>query len=138
MVTNLACLMIKIQVAFVYATAGLLKVTGPLWNKGVALYYTMGVSEYGNDALFELLSRFPAVLALMTLGTVLFQISLPYLIWLRPWRPYIILMGTGLHLSISLVMGLFMFGFAMCVSYFFFYQDNESSIGKTIWRRIVS
>ncbi|KYG67085.1 hypothetical protein AZI86_08725 [Bdellovibrio bacteriovorus] len=123
--TNLSVLMIKIQVTFVYATAGLLKVMGPLWNKGVALYYTMGVNEYGNPFLFKLLSENAAFLALMTLGTVLFQISLPYLIWLRPWRPYVVLAGTCLHLSISFVMGLFMFGFAMCVSYSFFSEDKE-------------
>lgn len=123
--TNLSVLMIKIQVTLVYATAGLLKVMGPLWNKGVALYYTMGVNEYGNPFLFKLLSENAGFLALMTLGTVLFQISLPYLIWLRPWRPYVVLAGTCLHLSISFVMGLFMFGFAMCVSYSFFSEDKK-------------
>lgn len=127
-VTNLATLMIKIQVTFVYATAGLLKVMGPLWNKGVALYYTMGVSEYGNAAIFKLFSQFPVLLAAMTLGTILFQISLPYLIWLRPWRPYIVATGTCLHLSISFVMGLFMFGMAMCVSYSFFSEDKEITL----------
>ncbi|MGZ3769948.1 MAG: hypothetical protein ACXVCP_08105 [Bdellovibrio sp.] len=127
-VTNLASLMIKIQITMVYATAGLLKVMGPLWNKGVALYYTMGVSEYGNAEIFNLLSKYPFILAGLSLGTVLFQISLPYLIWMRSWRPYIVAIGTCLHLSICFVMGLFMFGLAMCVSYFFFKEDNESNL----------
>ncbi|MFV3407346.1 hypothetical protein [Bdellovibrio bacteriovorus] len=134
--TNLAALMIKIQVTLVYATAGLLKVMGPLWNKGVALYYTMGVSEYGNHEIFKTLANYPLLLAAMTLGTVLFQISLPYLIWQRNWRPYIVLMGTALHLSISLVMGLFMFGFAMCVSYFFFYEDGEKGLFGSLLKRV--
>lgn len=135
-VTNLAVLMIKIQVTFVYATAGLLKVMGPLWNKGVALYYTMGVTEYGNPEMFQLLAKFPLLLAGLSLGTVLFQISLPYLIWMRPWRPYIVLLGTGLHLSISLVMGLFMFGLAMCVSYTFFKEDGEISLPMQVWQKL--
>ncbi|UXR65333.1 HTTM domain-containing protein [Bdellovibrio bacteriovorus] len=135
-VTNLAVLMIKIQVTFVYATAGLLKVMGPLWNKGVALYYTMGVTEYGNPEMFHLLAKFPLLLAALSLGTVLFQISLPYLIWMRAWRPYIILLGTGLHLSISLVMGLFMFGLAMCVSYTFFKEDEEISLPMQVWYKL--
>jgi hypothetical protein len=126
-VTNLAVLMIKLQVVFVYATAGLLKVMGPLWNKGVALYYTMGVSEYGNPWIFRMFSEHAWMLAAFTLGTVLFQLSLPYLIWMKKWRPLVILAGTGLHLSISLVMGLFMFGLAMCVSYFFFHEDKETA-----------
>lgn len=134
--TNLAALMIKIQVTFVYATAGLLKVMGPFWNKGVALYYTMGVSEYGNEHIFSTLTNYPVILAGMTLATVLFQISLPYLIWQRAWRPYIIFVGTALHLSISLVMGLFMFGFAMFVSYFFFYENNERGLIADFYKRI--
>jgi hypothetical protein len=136
--TNISALMIKVQIAFVYATAGLLKVMGPLWNKGAALYYTMGVPEYGNPAIFDLLTNFPVILSMLTLGTVLFQISLPYLIWLRPWRPYIIAIGTSLHLSISLVMGLFMFGLAMCVSYFFFMEDNERGLASSFYSSIKS
>ncbi|MFS4457634.1 hypothetical protein [Bdellovibrio sp. HCB2-146] len=129
-ITNLARLMIQFQVVFVYATAGLLKVMGPLWNKGVALYYTMGVPEYGNEQLFQFLAHFPLVLAALTLGTVLFQISLPYLIWTKTWRPLVVLAGTGLHLSISFVMGLFTFGLAMCVSYYFFFEDDENSMAS--------
>lgn len=135
-ITNLAVLMIKIQVALVYATAGLLKVMGPLWNKGVALYYTMGVTEYGNTHVFQILSEFPIILAALSLGTVLFQISFPFLIWMRVWRPYIIIVGTSLHLSISLIMGLFMFGVAMCVSYLFFKEDSENSIFDSLIQKI--
>lgn len=125
LVTNLAALMIQIQICLVYATAGLLKVMGPLWNKGVALYYTMGVPEYGNEHLFKIFSQFPIIVVLFTFGTVLFQISFPYLIWNKHLRPLMILIGTSLHFSISFVMGLFMFGAAMCMSYFFFKTDQD-------------
>lgn len=125
--TNLARLMIMIQVCLIYATAGLLKVMGPLWNKGVALYYTMGVPEFGNEKLFQFLSDYPLAVALFTLGTVLFQISFPYLIWNQKLKPFIIAVGTALHLSIAFVMGLFMFGFAMCLGYAFFKTDKATS-----------
>ncbi len=126
--TNLARLMIMIQVCLVYATAGLLKVMGPLWNKGVALYYTMGVPEFGNEKLFQFLSDYPIAVALFTLGTVLFQISFPYLIWNQKLKPFVIAVGTALHLSISFVMGLFLFGFAMCLGYTFFKTDKKSQV----------
>ena len=128
LITNLASLMIKIQICFVYATAGLLKVMGPLWNKGIALYYTMGVPEYGSDQLFKIFSQFPVLVVLFTFGTVIFQISFPYLIWNKTFRPLVILIGTSLHFSISFVMGLFMFGAAMCMSYFFFKTDNTGIV----------
>lgn len=126
--TNLARLMILIQVCLIYATAGLLKVMGPLWNKGVALYYTMGVPEFGNEKLFQFLSDYPLAVALFTLGTVLFQISFPYLIWNQKLKPFVIAVGTALHLSISFVMGLFMFGFAMCLGYAFFKTDKATQV----------
>lgn len=127
-ITNLARLMILIQVCLIYATAGLLKVMGPLWNKGVALYYTMGVPEFGNEQLFQFLSDYPLAVALFTLGTVLFQISFPYLIWNQKLKPFVIAAGTALHLSISFVMGLFMFGFAMCLGYTFFKTDEKPQV----------
>jgi hypothetical protein len=126
--TNLARLMILIQVCLIYATAGLLKVMGPLWNKGVALYYTMGVPEFGNEKLFQFLSDYPLAVALFTLGTVLFQISFPYLIWNQKLKPFVITIGTALHLSIAFVMGLFMFGFAMCLGYAFFKTDKLNQV----------
>ncbi len=122
--TNLSSLMIKCQICFVYATAGLLKVMGPLWNKGIALYYTMGVPEFGNQEIFNFLSSYPAIVALLTLGTVAFQISFPYLIWNKKLKPLMVLIGSSLHLSIAIGMGLFMFGLAMCMSYSFFNTDE--------------
>lgn len=37
-------------------------------------------------------------------------------------------MGMLIHLGISFVMGLTFFGYALCISYFLFYDDSESNL----------
>lgn len=125
--TNLSFYMCRIQVTLVYLTAGMLKLAGPLWTKGVALYYTMNVVEYGLPMVAKLMSYLPILMVIATYGTVLFQISFPFMIWNRTARPLYMAIGTVLHLQISLVMGLFMFGLAMCTSYFCFYTDEQAA-----------
>lgn len=132
--SNMAFFMVRAQVALVYATAGLLKVQGELWPKGVALYYTMNVLEYGNKFVGGLMADFPLLLAAGCLVTVLFQVTFPILIWPRATRPLLMAAGTFFHLSIVFVMGLTSFGFAMCASYFIFYTDRQAE--KTLsWLR---
>ncbi len=136
--TNLSFYMCRIQVALVYLTAGMLKLAGPLWTKGVALYYTMNVVEYGLPSIAKLMSHVPLIMVIATYGTVLFQISFPFMIWNRKARPIYMTIGTLLHLQISLVMGLFMFGLAMCTSYFCFYTDAQASqILNTVKEKIM-
>ena len=126
-VSNAAFFMARVQVALVYATAGLLKVKGALWPKGVALYYTMNVVEYGNEMVGQVMSDWPLLLVFSCYMTVLFQVSFPILIWPRLTRPLMMLIGTIFHVSIIFVMGLTTFGLAMCTSYIFFYTDEKAA-----------
>lgn len=122
-----ACFFVaRFQVVFVYATAGLSKVTGQLWPQGMAMYYTMNVAEYGHPLLGELMTNFPLLSVLGSYGTLFFQLSLPFLIWFRKTRWLVLLVGTLFHLGIVFGMGLVSFGFAMCVSYFLFYRNEKS------------
>lgn len=127
MLSNAGLFVCRLQVVVVYFTAGMLKVTGPLWTKGVALYYTMHVMEYGLPQLADLFSHYPILMVAATYGTLVFQVTFPVMIWFRRYRPLYMAIGTALHLQISLVMGLFSFGLAMCASYFAFYTDAQAA-----------
>ncbi len=135
--SNAAFFMARLQVAMLYATAGLLKVHGELWTKGVALYYTMNVLEYGNRLVGELMAASPVLLAAGSFATVLFQVTFPILIWPRVTRPLLMAAGTLFHLAIVFVMGLTSFGFAMCASYFVFYTDAQAARVLGVFRRRV-
>lgn len=122
---NLSFLAARLQLVLVYLAAGLSKTHGDLWPKGVALYYTMNVEEYGTPFLSQLMSV-PAMSVFASFSTLAFQISLPFLIWNRSLRPYYLAAGTLFHLGIAFGMGLLSFGFAMCTCYIVFYTDRKA------------
>lgn len=124
---NYGLLLARLQVCAVYACAALGKVTGELWPKGVALYYTLNVNEYTHPWAQSFIAQSPLLVTIGSLGTLLFQLSFPFLIWNRRLRGPLMLAGSLLHLSIALVMGLVFFGFAMMISYLVFQSDERSA-----------
>lgn len=124
--SHLGLFLCRIQLVTVYLSAGLSKAHGELWPKGVALYYTLNISEYTHPALQALINNWPIIVVGGSLGTMAFQLSFPYLVWSRPIRPYVLAAGTLLHLGIAFGMGLMSFGFAMCASYFVFYDNDRA------------
>ncbi len=123
--SNVAFYMCRIQIALVYLCAGILKLTGPLWQKGMALYYILQSEGYTHPLARDLVLSFPGAAMLATYGTIAFQILFVVLIWWRPARPYLIAAGLGLHLGgIAFGMGLLFFGLVMCLSYVAFLPDR--------------
>lgn len=122
--SNLAFYLVRLQLVMVYMVSGLGKVSGELWQNGTALYYTLNVDEYSHPVAKQLISDYPFISVFGSYATVLYQVSFPWLVWNRKVRPYLLAFGTFLHIQISFVMGLFMFGFAIAVVYFSFMSDN--------------
>jgi hypothetical protein len=115
--SNCALAMARIQLSLVYLTAGLAKLDGPLWQNGTALFYILQERYYTDPLVGPLLLRHPVLLALGTYSTLAFQFAFPLLIWSRRARPWLLLVGVGLHLGIAFAMGLFFFGWMMILSY---------------------
>ena len=128
--SNMTVLLARIQVVLIYLVAGLNKVTGETWQNGTALFYTLNVDEYSFPWASALATQFYPLTILGAYLTVLFQISFPWLVWFRKSRPWMLAFGSFLHLQISFVMGLVMFGFAMITCYLIFweYEDEKKSI----------
>lgn len=135
--SNVAFLMARIQLVLVYLVAGLAKVTGPLWENGTALYYTLNVDEYTHPLAKRVISSYAVFTVIGTYATLLYQVSFPWLVWNKRVRPYLLAFGTFIHLQISFVMGLLSFGFAIACSYTVFYPDERSrSILEFLARRV--
>ena len=118
--TNLAFLMCRLQVVMMYLIAGLSKVGGVLWQNGTAIYYTLQVDEYTHPLAKDLVSRYTILAVMGTYITLLYQVMFPWLVWNKKMRPWLLSVGSCIHLQISFVMGLFMFGFAIAVAYLSF------------------
>lgn len=127
-VSNASFWMCRIQIVLLYLTAGILKLNGALWQKGMALYYILQGESYTHPLAREMVVAFPEIAMIATYGTLLFQILFVVLIWYRPARPYLIGAGVGLHLfGIAFGMGLFFFGLVMCLAYLAFLPGTVSA-----------
>lgn len=121
--------MCRIQVAIVYCTAAVLKITGKLWGSGMALYY-IGQSDFAMPWFADFSFNNPLLMNVATYSTVAFQFSFPFLVWWKKTRWPVLLIGTSLHLGIIFSMGLFTFGLAMCFSYLAFLDKKRFDILK--------
>ena len=62
----------------------------------------------------------------MTYGTLAVEFSLGVLIWNRRLRPYVLVAGIGLHLSIDLTMRIGFFSWAVFVAYLAFVPPDRA------------
>ncbi len=137
-VTNAVFLIARLQVIAVYVVAGLAKVDGELWQNGTAIYYTLSVDDFSLPAVRSFVADYPLFAVIATYVTLFYQLSFPWLIWNRRIRPWLMSLGTAIHLQIALVMGLFTFGFAVMASYVVFFTDARSAAvleRVASWRR---
>ena len=125
-VSNLSFYLVRFQIVVVYLVSGLAKVDGLLWQNGTALYYTLSIDEYSHPVVQKIISNYPAISVIGTYATLVYQLSFPWLVWNRQIRPWLLLFGAFIHIQISFVMGLFMFGLSIATSYFSFTTDNAA------------
>jgi hypothetical protein len=135
--TNAVFLIARLQVVAVYLVAGLGKVTGQLWQNGTAIFYTLSVDDFTLPAIRTFVADYPIFSVVATYVTLLYQVSFPWLIWNRRFRPWLMTLGTAIHLQIALVMGLFSFGLAVMSSYVVFFTDAKSAMVMATLRRLV-
>jgi len=120
---NLAMRLIQIHACIIYGAAGLAKLQGASWWTGVAPWGTIANFEYAPlqfsiyiDFL-EWLAKTRWVFELaMTggaIGTLVFEIGYPFMIWRPAWRTTWLWMAVLLHLGIGMFMGLRTFSLIM-------------------------
>jgi hypothetical protein len=118
--------LVQIQVSILYIFAVWAKVRGATWNDGTAVSYAFRIGD---------LERFPVpgfvtdslVLAnLLTFGTLAVELSLGILVWNRVLRPWVLLLGVGLHLGIDYAVRVGFFSYAVLVAYVAFVPPDAA------------
>jgi hypothetical protein len=108
--------LIQVHMCLIYFCAGTAKLQGPTWWNGTAVYLTMMSPEYGawdmswmarHETLWQMISLAGGWLTLAV------EIGLPFLIWQRTLRPYVLAAALLLHLGVALTTGLSAFQAAM-------------------------
>lgn len=109
---NLTLRMIQLHFCLIYAVSGLAKLRGDAWWNGSALEYILITPEF---RVFDLtwLLNYQRFLHLSTHCALFLEVTYPVLIWVRKLRPLMLAGIVGMHLGISLTLGLHVFSVAM-------------------------
>jgi Vitamin K-dependent gamma-carboxylase len=120
---NLALRLMQVHVCIIYFVSGLSKLQGDMWWSGTAVWATMANYEFSPiryglyvDFLKVLVKSrlvWETVITGLTLGTLAFEISFPFLVWSRSLRWTMVLAAVALHTGIAFFMGLVTFSLMM-------------------------
>jgi hypothetical protein len=124
--------LMRFQIALVYGSSGLWKLAYPIWRDGSAVHWALSLNGF---------HRFPwaipaaaePVLALLTWGTLMFEIAFPVLVFFRRTRAFAILGGVGLHLGLGLTLELGPFSAVMIASYAAFLDPERTPALMRQW-----
>ena len=112
---TVATRLIQVHLCIVYLFAGFGKLQGPSWWDGTAIWGAVASYEYQTVDL-TFLAHWVWLANLITLITLFWECSYPFLIWPKLTRPIWLAMAVAVHLGIGLAMGMLTFGFVMVVA----------------------
>lgn len=116
--------LIQLQLCVIYFVTAFLKCHGRTWLGGTAVHYVLFNHEVGQFN-FEWLGGYPLVVNLMTYSAILVEFSLVFLLWFRPTRRWVALMGVALHAGIWPMVNVPLFGEQMAAFYLLFLDPDE-------------
>lgn len=116
--------LMQLQVSLIYFSTALYKASGTSWADGSALHLVLSNGGFRRFTL-GLLDGPPELVILLTQGALALEFTLPFLLWFRPTRPYLIASGVALHTAIALTVNIPIFGELMVASYLLFLSPEE-------------
>jgi predicted DCC family thiol-disulfide oxidoreductase YuxK len=127
---NGAVLVIAFQVCVIYATAGLYKVQGSMWQAGTAMGYVLRLRWFQPwPGLDSWLLGHSTLLAIAGFVTVFVQIGFPFMVFTPKLKYPSLVVLLGMHLSIAVLLGLPFFSLIMLVGDAVFLSDR-------VWRAV--
>lgn len=111
---NLAMVLIVHQVVMVYLGSSFWKIQSAVWKDGTAVYYPLQTEAYSPwiDVLQPVYAN-SAFIAAATYGAVVVQMFFPVFLLYRSTRFLALILVTGMHLGIGLLMGIMYFSLVM-------------------------
>lgn len=116
--------LVQYQLALMYFTTVWHKAHGTHWREGTATWYPAQLNEFDRFGVPPFLEQQPMV-ALLTYATLLVEVALATLVFAKPLRKWILLMGLGLHGFIDWRYNIPLFGWIVAAGYLCFYEGNE-------------
>lgn len=131
---NTGVLLIAAQICVVYLMAGLYKVQGQLWQDGTALYYILRTPEFHWPGVTEHVFAFEWFLVIGAYATVWLSIYFPLMVLVPRLRLPAVLLMSGFHLSIAVLMGLTSFALIMIACDLVFVNRHVERAGRSLAR----
>lgn len=127
---NLAVVLIIHQVVMVYVASALWKVQSPRWLDGTAVYYPLQTEAYSpwRELLGPIITAEPIIFG-ATWTAIVVQLLFPVLLLYRSTRALALLLVTGMHLAIGVLMGIMFFSLVMIAV-------DMMLISDATWRQI--
>ncbi|WP_165251008.1 HTTM domain-containing protein [Paludisphaera soli] len=122
--------LMQLQLCLIYFVTAFWKCNGRAWLGGTAVHYVLFNHEVGQFNL-EWLGGYPIVVNVMTFSALVGEFSLAFLLWFRPTRRWVALLGVGLHAGIWPMVNVPLFGEQMTAFYLLFLDPDElASLGS--------
>lgn len=128
--SNLAVYAILIHLCYVYFITGIHKIHSDVWFNGTATYYILNLERFQSPISY-LIKDSAILTTILTYITVIFELFFCVLIWLKPFRNFMLSIGLLIHLGIFFFMMIFDFEIFFISLYGFFLTNYE-------WRKIIN
>ena len=112
--------LVQVQLSILYVSAVWAKAQGTTWNDGTAVSYAFRLEDLERFPVPDAVTGSLVLVSLLTYGTLAVELALGVLVWNRLLRPWVLLLGVGLHLGIDLAVRVGFFSYAVLVAYIVF------------------
>ena len=127
---RIATRLIQIHLCIVYAFAGLGKLGGEFWLNGEAVWGALASYEYQSIDMTWLAGHM-TLIAVMTLASLIWEVTYAALIWPKLTRPIVLAIGVMVHIGIGAAMGMMTFGLIMLVANVAFIEPEWWSMKRS-------
>ena len=125
LVSNLAAYSILFNLCIVYFMAGLYKLQDPYWQKGTAVHYFLNDDRYSILAADKHVAAPAVLIYIINYGTILFELSFPFLVLFRRTRKAVLLLGLTMHFCIYLFLMIYGMSVIFIIQYGIFFSNQE-------------
>ncbi len=115
--------LLQLQMMVIYFFAFWSK-SGDLWRDGTAVSTALRIGDLTRFDVPDWLTGNVLIIAVFTWGALLIEVGLAFLLWVRPLRPVLIVLGISLHLFIDLFIVVGFFGPLMVTGLMAFSDAN--------------
>lgn len=121
----------QIQTTLVYVGAFWMKLIGPEWRSGIAMWYVTRLNDaWGKFPLPDVLFDSLPAIYLLTWSTLVLEMILPMGLWIPRVRWGMLIVAVLFHLSLEYSMNLFLFHWLMLAGLIPFLATDEKHRGR--------